>query len=248
MSSLYFDETLSETELEVGASVTLRGEEAHHAVNVSRLRVGEQVQIGNGAGTLASAVVVATTPKTLTCEIQSVTTRRPEQPALVLVQSLAKGDRDERAVESSTEVGVDRIYPYQAHRSVSRWSAEKALKGQQRWQKLAREAAKQSLRHTIPEVGELLLLDALTAIGRENTLLVLEPTATHQLSELSSETLRTNADIVLLVGPEGGLDDAELNMLGESGATFVRLGDTVLRTSTAGVAAISVLNAKLGRW
>lgn len=248
MSSLYVDESLSQRDLEVGAEISLGGAEAHHAVGVGRLRVGEKVFIGNGAGVRAETVVTATGAKSLTCRVEAVELRDAPTPQLVLVQSLAKGDRDERAVEASTEVGVDAVFPYQALRSVSRWNDEKARRGAQRWQKLAREAAKQSLRFFVPVIGELLDLDALCEHARTGILLVLEPGAVLRLSEYDDAELRNAPTVTLVVGPEGGFDQRELDALEAAGARLVRLGETVLRTSTAGVSALSVLNAKLGRW
>lgn len=248
MSSLYFEESLAQKDFEVGAEITLGGAEAHHAVGVGRLRIGETVLIGNGAGVRAETVVTATAHKSLTCRVTAVEVRDAPAPTLVLVQSLAKGDRDERAVEASTEVGVDVILPFQAHRSVSRWNPEKAERGVQRWQKLAREAAKQSLRFFVPSIGEIPDLDALCERARSGILLVLEPGATFRLSEFDDAKLRDAPAVTLVVGPEGGFDQRELDSLVTAGASLVRLGETVLRTSTAGVAALSVINGKLGRW
>lgn len=248
MSSLYLDESLTDADLKVGRVVTISGTEAHHAVSVSRVRVGERVLIGNGAGTQAETVVEEIAPKLLTCRVESVTSRPLNAPRLLLVQSLAKGDRDERAVESATEVGVDEIYPYQAHRSVSRWNKEKADRGRERWQKLAREAAKQSLRHRVPEVRELLQMNDLCELARSSLLLVLEPSVTRRLSDVDATQLQATTKVALIVGPEGGFDQTELQALEAVGAELVCLGETVLRTSTAGVAALSIVNAKLGRW
>lgn len=248
MSSLYFDETLTAAELTVGAEVTLSGAEAHHAVSVSRLRVDEPVLIGNGAGVRAATIVTATAPKSLTCTVELVERRDAPTPQLILVQSLAKGDRDERAVESSTEVGVDTILPYQAHRSISRWNQEKAERGRDRWQKLAREASKQSLRFHIPAIGHLLNLEALCELSESAILLVLEPTAKLRLTDIDAAELRNASAVALVVGPEGGFDEREIDALAAVGANFVRLGETVLRTSTAGVASLAIVNGKLGRW
>lgn len=248
MSSLYLDEALTDVDLSVGSSVTIAGSEAHHAVSVSRLREGEHILIGNGAGTRAEATVTEVSTKSFTCVVTTVETQERPAPQLVLVQALAKGDRDERAVESSTEVGVDAIYPFQAMRSVSRWNVDKIEKGRARWQKVAREASKQSLRHWVPTVEEPLTLAALVELARQQLVLVLEPSASRQLSSLSREELFATQRVLLVVGPEGGFDDRELEALIEAGAQQVRLGETVLRTSTAGVAALSVLNATLSRW
>ena len=250
LSSLYYDEALTANELSAGSTVTISGSEAHHAVSVSRLSLGEQILIGNGAGVRAMAEVVNIAPKSFTARISVSSEIAERNPELVLVQALAKGDRDERAIEACTEVGVDEVIPFQAARSISRWSGEKAAKGRQRWQKIVREASKQSLRHWIPRVRDLCSLKDIQAeAANENVLvLVMEPTATLKLSEVTATDLNAVQRVLVVIGPEGGLEPSELDALSAAGAQAVRLGETVLRTSTAGVAALSILNATLRHW
>ncbi|PVE65348.1 16S rRNA (uracil(1498)-N(3))-methyltransferase [Microbacterium testaceum] len=227
-----------------GAIVTLTGAEAHHAAAVRRVRVDEEVTLGDGRGVWLSGVVVAATPKQVDVRV----TARDERPApfsrFVLVQALAKGDRDELAIQAATELGVDAIVPWQAARSVSRWDA-KAEKGLARWRTIVREAAKQAHRAWIPEVEAVARTADLVRRAGESTVLVLEPTASVRLTETTAPDDR---DVVLVVGPEGGIAPEELEALTAAGARPVRLGDTVLRTSTAGAAAIAVLSAAHGRW
>lgn len=248
MSSLFFDETLAASAFQVGATVTLSGAEAHHAVNVSRVTIGERVMIGNGAGVQATATVTEVQSRALTVVLDSVSQEAQPRPVLILAQALAKGDRDERAIEACTELGVDEIIPFQARRSVSRWNEEKSVKGRERWQKIVREASKQSLRYRIPKVHPPASLKELSEFAAEQTLLVLDPFATNRLSDLAASELCARDSLILLIGPEGGLDSQEIQALTAAGARAVRLGQTVLRTSTAGVAALSVINATLGRW
>lgn len=165
----------------------------------------------------------------------------------MLVQALAKGDRDELAVQAATELGVDAIVPWRAARSVSRWDAAKAEKGRTRWATIAREAAKQAHRAWLPEVEPVETTSGLTARAAASRMLVLEPTAELALTGVELDAADT-LDVVLVVGPEGGIDPSELAALRAAGAQEVRLGDTVLRTSTAGPAAIAVVSAALGRW
>ncbi len=227
----------------VGEDVVLRGPEAHHAAVVRRLREGEDVTVGDGAGAWLSGTVTAVAPKEVVVRVTDAAVRPAPAPRLVLVQALAKGDRDELAVQAATELGVDEIVPWQATRSVSRWNAEKAAKGVARWQSIVREAAKQAHRAWVPEVVAPVSTAQLAA--RAGTLLVLEPTASVRLSQIE---LPAESDIVLIVGPEGGIAPEELASLESAGATLVRLGDTVLRTSTAGPAALALVSAHLGRW
>ena len=165
-------------------------------------------------------------------------------PAIFLAQALAKGDRDELAVQAATELGIDGVIPWSAARSISRWEGAKVAKGRDRWSAVVREATKQSIRAWIPDVLDLASTKQLLAMASAARMIVLEPTAALPLSQLELD----GRDIVLLVGPEGGIADHELDALAAAGASIVRLGDEVLRTSTAGPAAIAVLNAKLGRW
>lgn len=229
----------------VGESIALDGAEAKHAVTVNRVRVGERVLIGDGAGILAHVEVTATDPKHLSATVLSVAVHEPDAPALFLVQALAKGDRDEMAVQAATELGVSGVIPWQAERSISRWQGDKLAKGQARWATISREASKQTIRPFLPEVRDLVTLAGIVALVAEMDVLVLDPTAEVALTAYAP---RADRNVALVVGPEGGISAAELEALEAAGAQRVRLGDTILRTSTAGPSALAVLNAKLGRW
>ena len=229
-----------------GDAVILAGAEAHHAAAVRRVRIGEEVSVGDGRGTWLSGECESVSPREVVVRIL----RRDEIPAasprIVLVQALAKGDRDELAVQAATELGVDEIIPWQAARSVSRWDSAKAQKGRARWSGIVREAGKQAHRSWLPEVSSLVTTAELARRGAASRILVLEPTAETHLTALTLAD--DDSDIVLVVGPEGGIAADELTTLTAAGATPVRLGDTVLRTSTAGPAALAVVSAALGRW
>lgn len=252
MANLYYREDLGEAAFVVGSVVEVVGEEARHALRVSRLRVGERILVGNGTGSVGGGEVVAADRDRFSVRLDEVRADPDPSRSIVLVQALAKGDRDERAVEQATEFGVDRIVPWQAERSVSRWDgaggAEKAAKGVAKWRRIAREASKQSLRARIPAVAEPVTLVGLCELAQADTaVLVLHPEGGEALSAYAPR-LPADIDVHLVVGPEGGLSDRELEQLAESGAEVLRLGDTVLRTSSAGPAALAVLNVALGRW
>lgn len=240
-----------QTDAGPGDTVRLTGSEAHHAAAVRRVRVGEEVTVGDGRGTWLQGEVIDSSPR----EVQVRVTGREVVPAptrrIVLVQALAKGGRDELAVQAATELGVDEIVPWQAARSVSRWDAGKAEKGRLRWESIVREAAKQAHRAWIPPVVPLEATGVLAARAATSLVLVLEPSASEALTALSAvggALHRDLRDVVLVVGPEGGVDPSELDALSDAGAVPVRLGESVLRTSTAGPAALAVVNVALRRW
>ncbi|GAA2993901.1 16S rRNA (uracil1498-N3)-methyltransferase [Microbacterium terrae] len=231
---------------EAGDEVVLTGAEAHHAATVRRVRAGEAVTVGDGAGVWLTGEVASVAAREVVVVIAARRTDPQPSPRVVLVQALAKGDRDELAIQAATELGVDAIIPWQASRSVSRWDSAKAEKGRARWATIVREAAKQAHRSWVPEIGELTTTRALAALASTARVLLLEPTADTPLTGL--DLAAGDGDLVFVVGPEGGFAPEELAALTAAGATAVRLGATVLRTSTAGPAALSVVNAALGRW
>ncbi|MFG6401536.1 16S rRNA (uracil(1498)-N(3))-methyltransferase [Microbacterium sp. P04] len=228
-----------------GDDVVLDGAEAHHAAAVRRIRVDEQVTVGDGRGAWLTGHCVAVSPREVVVRVDERTEIDPPVRRLVLVQALAKGDRDELAVQAATELGVDAIVPWQAERSVSRWDA-KAAKGVARWSAIVREAAKQAHRAWVPEVADLARTADLVRLASGTRMLVLEPGAPEPLS--GAALGGDGQDVVLIVGPEGGISPAESAALTAAGAQSVRLGDTVLRTSTAGAAALAVASVRLDRW
>lgn len=245
MASLYLVDSLDG--VAVGDPVSLDGAEGRHAVSVARVRVGEVLRIADGRGTVVSGPVTTLGKDTLELAVETVEHQDAPRPSLTLVQALAKGGRDEMAVQAATEIGVDRVVPWSAARSVSRWDGAKVEKGRARWASIAHEAAKQAIRPRVPVVAPLVTTGQLvSALGEGTALVLLDPTATVRLATWEPPT--DAEDIALVVGPEGGIDGAELDRLVAAGAVRVRLGDSVLRTSTAGPAALAVLQARLGRW
>ena len=234
----------SSTDARVGDLASLTGAEAKHAAVVRRLRVGEAVTVGDGAGVWLTGVAEEVSPSRVEVRVAERIEHPAPTPRVVLVQALAKGDRDELAVQAACELGVDEIVPWQASRSVSRWEGPKAVKGRERWATIVREAAKQAHRAWVPAVASPVSTAQLRERAASQRLLLLDPTAPTRLSEIEPD----GRDLVLVVGPEGGISDEELRHLTEAGAERVLLGETVLRTSTAGPAAIAVLSVALGRW
>ncbi|MHA7986692.1 16S rRNA (uracil(1498)-N(3))-methyltransferase [Rathayibacter sp. CAU 1779] len=245
MANLYLLEELADAE--PGADIVVAGQEAKHIVSVSRTRVGDALTVSNGRGLVVDGEVLVADPSRVVVRADAVRHLPAPRPRLVLVQALAKGDRDELAVQTSVELGVDAIVPWQASRSVSRWSGDKVRKGVQRWTAIVREASKQSMRPWIPEVHEPVTSVQLVQSVATSRVLVLEPGANEPLSGIRFEE-SDDRDIVVVVGPEGGIAPEESERLAAAGATSVRLGESVLRTSSAGPAAIALLNVALHRW
>ncbi|MGI5236742.1 16S rRNA (uracil(1498)-N(3))-methyltransferase [Dactylosporangium sp. CA-139066] len=215
---------------------TLDGPEGHHAANVQRLSVGEALLLGDGRGAQARAVVLAARKGALDLAVEAPTFTPAADPSITVVQGIAKGERAELAVQLLTEVGADRIVPWPAARSIPRWKDAKPL---ERWRSTAREAAKQSRRAWLPEVTPACPTRQLSLSG---TVLVLHEEAS---TPLSAVPLPSTGSITLVVGPEGGVAPEELEALA---GTAVRLGPEVLRTSTAGAAAVAALSVRLARW
>ena len=233
------------TSAAVGDEVEVSGAEGRHAVAVVRLRRGETVLLGGG-GRRAEATVTHTGRSAFSARLDTIVEEPENDPRFVLVQALAKGGRDEQAVETATELGVDEVVPWQAARGVVVWRGrDREEKGRRRWESVCVAASKQSRRARVPVVSEPANIPGVaTRLGRAALALVLHEAATEPLS---AAELPTSGEIVVVVGPEGGIGDAELAELVAAGGRPVRLGPEVLRSSTAGPVALAVLAASL-RW
>ncbi|MEO7070576.1 MAG: 16S rRNA (uracil(1498)-N(3))-methyltransferase [Nostocoides sp.] len=225
--------------------LTLDGPEGRHAATVRRIGVGEQVDLVDGEGTRLTGEVVSASRADLDIRVDAIERQADPAPRFVLVQALAKGDRDDRAIEAATELGVDVVVPWQAQRSIVQWRGDRGAKARQRWVDTVRAAGKQSRRARFPLVADVVELRGLVALaGDAGAAYVLHEEATEPLV---AEHLPSQGDVVLVVGPEGGITPAELEALTAAGAKVVRLGPTVLRSSSAGPAALAVLSAA-ARW
>jgi 16S rRNA (uracil1498-N3)-methyltransferase len=229
--------------------VVLSGPEGRHAATVRRLRPGERADVTDGAGLVAECVVAGSLRGGNGGLELTVLARRQEprpDPAITVVQALPKGDRGELAVEEMTEVGVDRIVPWAAARSVTVWQGARGERSLGKWRLTAREAAKQSRRAWIPEVTGLAATTEVARLAKEAACaIILEPGAAVSLGRLS---LPGSGDLLIVVGPEGGVTDEESAAFQAAGATGCRLGPTVLRTSTAGTVAAAIVLTRSGRW
>jgi 16S rRNA (uracil1498-N3)-methyltransferase len=226
--------------------IVLSGAEGRHAATVRRLRPGERADVADGAGLVAECVVAGAVQDGLELTVQARRQVPPPDPAITVIQAIPKGDRGELAVEEMTEVGVDRIVPWAAARCVPVWQGARGDRSLDKWRLTAREAAKQSRRAWIPEVpGLAATADVVRLVTEAACAIVLEPGAATSLGRIS---LPGAGDLLVVVGPEGGITAEESAAFHAAGATGCRLGPTVLRTSTAGTVAAAILLTRSGRW
>lgn len=234
---------------EPGATAVLDGPEGRHAATVRRIRVGEPITLSDGHGVLADSEVIAAQKDRLELKVLDRRVADPATPQVTVVQALPKSDRSELAVELMTEAGVDAIIPWQAARCVSNWE-NKAHKAVEKWRTTAKQAARQSRRPYIPDVADLhgtrdIVELVRTAKARGAIVAALHESGAGRFTELPFDGV---GEVILIVGPEGGLDDSELKALADAGADIVLLGPTVLRTSTAAAVALGALGALTPRW
>ncbi|ALE92192.1 16S rRNA methyltransferase [Arthrobacter alpinus] len=251
---VFYAEVKELADLSAGASFSLGGAEGRHAVTVKRLLPGEPVDLCDGAGLRLACTVTGSEAGVLTVRVEHVMAPENERFELVLVQALAKGDRDELAVETATELGVDGVVPWQGERSIVRWKMDKALKGPVKWRNVVSMAAKQARRAHVPWVGELVGTQGVVElIGSAQLALILHEDAVDTLPDVvrgwrAQAPDRDRSRIVMIVGPEGGMSAGEVQAFLAAGARTALLGKHVLRSSTAGPAAVVLLSQEIGRW
>ena len=239
-----------------GASFELDGPEGKHAL-FTRMEVGESIDLGDGTGRRAVGTVHSLTDRGVIVRVEQLREERTS-PRIYLVQALAKDGRDLLAIETATELGVYGVLPWSADRSIVRWKGERAAKAHTKWQNTVTAAAKQSRRALIPEVYDLYstadlveLIEEVAGSEQSAAVFILHEQATERLSALARTLVEAEnlpEEIYLLVGPEGGISDREVQLFTDAGAQLALLGDEVLRSSTAGSAAMCTLNVVLGRW
>jgi 16S rRNA (uracil1498-N3)-methyltransferase len=229
-----------------GDLVRLDGAEGRHAATVRRFRIGEAIAVGDGHGSVREGVVAEVGRDCVVARCGPIRFESAPAVRLVVVQALAKGDRGELAVEIMTELGVDEIVPWAASRSIVQWHGARGDRARERWAATARSAAKQSGRAWVPQIGAIASTVAVAArlTGAPGSVVLHEP-ADQALTDLP---LPDAGDLLVVVGPEGGVSDDELAAFEAAGAQPARLGAPVLRTSTAGAAACAALSVLLRRW
>lgn len=246
VATLFYADALPET----GALAVLGGDEGFHAASVRRIRPGEQLVLGDGAGGLAHCEVEHAGRDGLRARVLKRWSVAPGTPPVTVVQALPKSERSELAIELATEAGADGFLAWQAARCVANWHGARVEKGLRRWRAVARSAARQSRRAHIPPVDGVLSTPALTSRIRDEvaggaTVLALHESATERLA---GADIAGAPSVLLVVGPEGGIADDEMAALSDAGATAVRLGPQVLRTSTAAAVALGALGVLTPRW
>ena len=240
MLTLFLIEKLGDSSI-----IEIDGDEAHHAIKVLRIKIGEEILISDGAGNWARASVESIERKSFTAKVIERGYQEAKSPRLAVVQGIPKSDRIKEAIEILVESGVDLIIPWQADRSISKWQKDSLSK----WESAAFAATKQSRRFRTPEIIEELSLSQLLEIESENSgILVMHESASNKLSEVVTPKFADFSEIIIVIGPEGGLTEGELALLQSAGAHIVGLGPEVFRSAHAGGAALSAVSALIGRW
>lgn len=231
----------------VGDEVTLSATERHHLGTVLRLRPGASVEVADGRGTTADGRLTEHGVRLATVPVRTP----PATPRLVVVQAIGKGRKLDEVVRVATELGVDEILPVTAARSVTRLESAKIPRALERWRSIARSAAEQARRPTIPTVARPVSASDLVAATRRRVTSGDEVLVAHlggtPLPAVLTDVV-TASEVWVAVGPEGGWTDEEVGDLEAVGARRVGLGPTVLRTEHAAAAALAVLGAASRRW
>lgn len=243
---LFYTETIAA----VGATAVLEGDEGFHAASVRRIRPGEQIVLSDGVGTRAHCVIDSVDKRSVTARIVDREVVVRSTPLVRVVQAIPKSERSELAIELVTEAGADEVIAWQASRCVARWDDDRAVKGLRRWRAVARSAARQSRRAYIPEVWGPVSTAALIADVDQRVLAGEVVLVLHESADdlLATQVLSEVGCITVIVGPEGGISNAEIDDLRGVGAMSVRLGPTVLRTSSAAAVALGALGVLTPRW
>ena len=238
MLTLFFTDQIND-----GSTQTLDKDDAHHAIKVLRLKLGEVIKISDGVKKWVSGSIIEISKKELTISISERGDFEEKKPELVLVQAVTKSERNKEMLELAIEASVDRIIPWQAERSISKWQSDSA----QKWEIGIKEACKQARQVRLPKLMPMLTTAGVVQLlSKDARIIVFHESASEKFAQLQlPESL---ASIYLVIGPEGGISQSELSKFENGGSKIVRLGETVLRSAHAGFAAISAVQTKLGRW
>jgi 16S rRNA (uracil1498-N3)-methyltransferase len=231
--------------IETSPKITVSGDEAHHAITVTRLGVGERVALSDGSGAWAIGEISSADKKSFTVEVSERGVQEQRRPLLTVVQALPKSDRVKEAIELIVEAGADRIIPWAAARSISKWQGD----SQSKWQTTSMTAAKQSRRYFIPQVLDVHTAKELTSLFSTSTrALVLHEEGAQPISSVLTPADAVHEEIFLVIGPEGGITPDEIQLFQSAGAEEVRLGEPILRSAHAAIAGLAAVQALIGRW
>ena len=238
MLTLFFSDQIS-----TGQRQVLESDEAHHAIKVLRLNIGEIIKVSDGVGKWVSGPIVEIAKKELFISISERGEIQAAKPELVLVQAITKSDRNKEMLELAVEAGVDRIIPWQSERSISKWQSD----SEQKWQVGIKQSCKQARQVKLPQLMQVMSTsEVIKSIGEGGFGIVFHEEASTKFSDLTIPN--SQSSVYLVIGPEGGISEQELLSFQNNGSKVVRLGDTVLRSAHAGFAALSAVQTKLGRW
>ena len=238
MLTLFFSDQISS-----GSKQVLQNDEAHHAIKVLRINIGELIKISDGVRNWVSGPIIEIAKKELIISITDRGEIQSTMPELVLVQAITKSDRNKEMIELAVAAGVDRIIPWQADRSISKWQSDST----QKWQAGIKQSCKQARQIKLPQLMKVMnTSEVVKVIGSEGFGIVFHEGAPTKLSEITIPNSLTA--VYLIIGPEGGISEQELELFQNANSKVVRLGETVLRSAHAGFAALSAVQTKLGRW
>jgi RsmE family RNA methyltransferase len=217
--TLFFTDQIND-----GSTQTLDNDDAHHAIKVLRLKLGEVIKISDGVKKWVSGSIIEISKKELTISISERGDFEEKKPELVLVQAVTKSERNKEMLELAIEAGVDRIIPWQAERSISKWQSDSA----QKWEIGIKEACKQARQVRLPKLMPMLTTAGVVQLlSKDARIIVFHESASEKFAQLQlPESL---ASIYLVIGPEGGISQSELSIFENGGSKIVRLGETVLR-------------------
>ena len=240
MLSLFFVPEIGD-----GSSLVIEGDGAHHAIKVMRMEIGEQIQVADGRGNWAQGEISQIEKKSFTLAISERGHTSRSHPEFIVVQALTKSDRAKETIELLVEAGVDRIIPWESDHCIAKWKAEMLEK----WSNAAITSCKQSRRYSIQAIETPITLNQMVRRFSEKTLLlVLHESAREKLSVVVSPSAISYEQIVLVVGPEGGISGVELRELEAAGGKIVKLGNPVLRSAHAGFAGLAAVQALMKHW
>ncbi|MCG1012705.1 16S rRNA (uracil(1498)-N(3))-methyltransferase [Tepidanaerobacter sp. GT38] len=237
-------------ELEIGEEIIISGEEAHHIGRVLRYRPGDVIRISDGKSVESLGVILDIDSRSTKIKLKIVDKNKSKgiKPFITLLQGLPKGEKFDLIIQKSTEIGVGKIIPIITQRTVANIPPSKLPQRKERWNKIAKEAAKQSMRINIPEVGEPLAFDAALYEIKNHQLSIIpwEQETQMTLKQLLNQVNGNVTKVAVFIGPEGGFSAEEVKKAKELGAVPVSLGPRILRTETAAITLCGILMYELG--